>query len=443
MSNKKDRDAPARKANIPLPDQKILWGRAASLCSYRHPITNDPCRRELVHEAEEGPGVVVAENAHIEGEKPTAARYRASMTDRQRNCYDNLILLCREHHKVVDDEERTYTADRLRQDKEAHETWVRSTLLPQLRSTTPRSNFVSEDVHSTIFHVQMIPQLIYACPCSVRTERTLKKRTKGHGLPPLVLRDGKLYTFANLSSPSEHLAPFLTLSKLETVSAPEWDTDPDKRRYFADLLRRCLNKIAGRRGLFLDKKSDHFYFQPTVVGKERSISYRSVGGKDTRRKVVWRPTIKATGEPRKEWVHRAVRLRFHRAAPGTWFLSLRPEFHFTTDGIHSISTDRIGSKSTKRKSRMFNYDLLSEVHFWRTYLGDAAPRIILDLGGQSLVISCVLERVQISWPGVPEDAKPFKTADIEEDIFSVAGLEAVLREEGELELAQAAKRRGQ
>jgi len=37
-------------------------------------------------------------------EKPTAARYDAKMADKERNCHENLILLCGDHHKMIDDQ---------------------------------------------------------------------------------------------------------------------------------------------------------------------------------------------------------------------------------------------------------------------------------------------------------------------------------------------------
>ncbi|MGI8515569.1 MAG: hypothetical protein ACR2NT_10625 [Acidimicrobiia bacterium] len=66
---------------------------------------------------------VKASIAHIEGDKPGAARYNAAMTDSDRQGYDNLLLLCPNHHRKIDyltpDE---YTVERLRQIKADHET---------------------------------------------------------------------------------------------------------------------------------------------------------------------------------------------------------------------------------------------------------------------------------------------------------------------------------
>jgi hypothetical protein len=39
-----------------------------------------------------------------------------------------------------------------------------------------------------------------------------------------------------------------------------------------------------------------------------------------------------------------------------------------------IDSAKIGGKVTRRKSRMFNYDLLEELQFWRDYLSDSRRR---------------------------------------------------------------------
>lgn len=45
-----------------------------------------------------------------------------------RDKYSNLILLCRIHHKLVDDQPTTYPIERLLEMKQAHESWVRESL---------------------------------------------------------------------------------------------------------------------------------------------------------------------------------------------------------------------------------------------------------------------------------------------------------------------------
>jgi hypothetical protein len=80
---------------------------------------------------------------------------------------------------------------------------------------------------------------------------------------------------------------------------------------------------------------------------------------------------------------------------------------------------------------MWNNKLLEEVHFWKEFLGQSAPRIDLPMDGQHLVITCKLLSATIAWPGIPNDVKPYTGAEVEEDLFTVAGFEDVLREVGD------------
>ena len=58
-------------------------------------------------------GTIVGEICHIKGKSPGGPRYDAAQTERKRHGYDNLLLLCDPHHKIVDDDPIAYTVERL------------------------------------------------------------------------------------------------------------------------------------------------------------------------------------------------------------------------------------------------------------------------------------------------------------------------------------------
>jgi hypothetical protein len=66
-------------------------------------------------------GRFVAEVCHIAGDKPGAKRYNPTQTEAQRQGFPNLIVLCATHHRLIDDDEVTYTRPKLREMKRAHE----------------------------------------------------------------------------------------------------------------------------------------------------------------------------------------------------------------------------------------------------------------------------------------------------------------------------------
>jgi len=69
--------------------------------------------------------VVTGVAAHIAGERPGSARHDQSMTEEQRNHYNNLIYLCGDHHTQIDQQEIDFPVKRLLEIKANHENKVR------------------------------------------------------------------------------------------------------------------------------------------------------------------------------------------------------------------------------------------------------------------------------------------------------------------------------
>ena len=96
--------------------RKILWVKAGGRCSI--------CQVLLVTEGTDTDDPsVFGEEAHIVGQSPNGPR-AGNVSDV--DSYTNLILLCRKHHKQVDDQVRKYTVERLKEIKRQHEEWVAS-----------------------------------------------------------------------------------------------------------------------------------------------------------------------------------------------------------------------------------------------------------------------------------------------------------------------------
>lgn len=104
---------------MPISDKnrKILWGRSGNRCAF--------CRQALI--IEKTPvdvESVVGEECHIVSALPKGPRYDPQFSSTQIDELDNFILLCGAHHKMIDDQFETYTAELLRQIRHKHETWV-------------------------------------------------------------------------------------------------------------------------------------------------------------------------------------------------------------------------------------------------------------------------------------------------------------------------------
>jgi hypothetical protein len=109
--------------SVALKTYVMLWGRAAQRCAF------PDCRLSLVSDpTETDDESLIGEVCHIVGQSTAGPRGEFELPVTQRDKYSNLVLLCRNHHKIVDDQPLTYTVDRLREIKKNHEKWVAESL---------------------------------------------------------------------------------------------------------------------------------------------------------------------------------------------------------------------------------------------------------------------------------------------------------------------------
>ncbi len=109
--------------SISLKTHKMLWGRSGMTCAF------PDCKKELVaDESETDDASLIGEEAHIVGKKEESPRGKSELPFEQRDKFDNLILLCSIHHKIIDDQENTYTVEILENYKREHLHWVRNNL---------------------------------------------------------------------------------------------------------------------------------------------------------------------------------------------------------------------------------------------------------------------------------------------------------------------------
>ena len=81
-------------------------------------------------------GTIFGKIAHIVAHSDAGPRAKASLPVSERNAYENLILLCANHHDIVDGDDVTYTVEHLRRIKADHEQWVRSRLQDEIAEIT-------------------------------------------------------------------------------------------------------------------------------------------------------------------------------------------------------------------------------------------------------------------------------------------------------------------
>ena len=109
---------------------KILFGLSGNQCA--HP----ECTNPLIEPAtEKSNDLVITQICHIYAISAAGPRGKIGLTEQELNSLENLILLCPNHHTVVDGQHESYPADMLREWKRRHESKMQCRL-----STDPASN---------------------------------------------------------------------------------------------------------------------------------------------------------------------------------------------------------------------------------------------------------------------------------------------------------------
>ena len=106
-----------KRSAIDEKTKMFLWGRAAGRCEI--------CNKLLYIDSKYGDTANFAENAHIHAVGTNGPRHKADMTQEEINQSENLMLLCAEHHHLIDTKPENYSGDNLIRLKKQHEERIR------------------------------------------------------------------------------------------------------------------------------------------------------------------------------------------------------------------------------------------------------------------------------------------------------------------------------
>lgn len=396
---------------------KLLYARSGNRCAF------PGCGVSLVVSGADGSAQTIGMAAHIVASARQGPRGAEPISDIDRDRRaSNRVLLCPNHHAVVDKELTIYSVEVMRQIKIDHETSQAAAPAPD-----PALQQVAERLHLSVLPVIGLPSWVASA--------SLRRRVAGEGeiarslsLPPqgssvvfpFIVRESRLWSFADLRDGVHPFAEWID-SDIEVTDVASMLGSEEGSRRFVTLLNRGLGRHLGALGVRFDREHQRYWFLQARDGGERRITYTTKGGRISHKPVVHHARRKS-GEEKAEWFHEAARLRFERFGD-SWVLTVRPEFHITLDGREAMPAHRIGRKVTRKKSHLYNAGYLDRLFFWRHFLTDGGPRLVVKAGEQSIVIDGVYASVAVEWPGVPEDSLTVSADRAGETLFSLADLE--------------------
>ena len=386
--------ASSKRKDIPDPVTNRLFALSGNQCAF------PGCTNSVTQQVAPGEQpVTLAQRAHIVGVGRQGPRSRVTPLSDNVDAVENLTLFCGSCHLIVDRNPRIYSVEVLAKYKADHE----ARLAPKdLRPVAPSLEVDAVDL--SLMPVSELPDTVWKATSLFRTSTEVSEhlpRPTRDQVLPFVLIKGEVWAFHDLADPRGPFKQVVDARSAERLDGARLLKSDDKSVYVW-LLNNALRQALLRRGVRHDRGHDRYYFLPDDETVTRRVAAKTKTGRNQSAKKVVRQEGERSDQPRDIWWHLAAQLRFEQFAPGSWGLTIRPEFHLTKDGREPLEPWRVGRKVTKRKSRMYNESYFDAVHFFRYFLLDGKTRLVLEVGRQAITIDGDFPSIDAKWPQIAD-----------------------------------------
>jgi len=238
---------------------------------------------------------------------------------------------------------------------------------------------VPEPLYSNLFRITKLPSKIWSEPMQFRGLRDLHVYFEGRIVPPHLIWEKRLYTFANLASASH---PFLgVVEQFDIRSDPTegWLADGEGTHRLVWLLNDCIRARTAELRMSFDKSGRKYFFDEGVLKDTNLLPY----GKGRPKGLLFDYT--ALTPPRGYKAFRALKARF-LVLSRTAFLQLESGWVFKNAANQFLGGRRAIALSVRFTSSQKNSTNLSEVRFWAWLLSTEKDRIAFDTTGDPLEV---------------------------------------------------------
>ena len=270
---------------------------------------------------------------------------------------------------------------------------------PAVLATFAEARQEPDKVHDTLISnllpVVDMPKVLWSAPTTLKSKGDLPK---GNDLPPFILREGRIYTFSDLSDSSSPLRAHVTEALWQRHAVTDWRNDIDRWRWVIELLNVSLKQHLWTLRIAFDRDTRRYFFKLRKLGK----SVRLKWGSGTRRTVVRAPDPEKGGN----YVHQGARLSFESLGDRL-FLSVEPCWVFTRDGANSIRRQDVGPLAMQWGGKERNGAIIRHVLMWSDVLTNGRRTGQVPTGDKPIVLSRLPATVGIGI-GIADDVVAIK-----------------------------------
>ena len=230
---------------------KRLFALSRNRCAYPR------CETPIVHSS----GTITGEVCHIKAQSTGGPRFDSKQSDEARHAFDNLLLLCSVHHRIVDERPDTYTVELLAEMKEMHE---RDGDIELSQESAQMAQKLFAQTQFSI-HASDNAQVMVASPGAIQAHQVIVKTTRrkppsalptqgaiGHNLAKrnYTLHLIERYNdFQKWDESKPGVGKYIVLGRaIKSQFGAKWDLVPEAKFFalIAFIQKRILNSKLGR-----------------------------------------------------------------------------------------------------------------------------------------------------------------------------------------------------
>jgi hypothetical protein len=243
-----------------------------------------------------------------------------------------------------------------------------------------------------LLEVKSFPRSIWSAPTEEETPAQVRAEVpdaEGH-----IIREKRLFTFADLSRETCLLRKVVDVSAISEDAIRGWLVDPAKIDWWMALINQALTRHLSKLAIKKEERGRYF-FRPNKDGTTRE--WRN--GKDRPREVAAKKTNSSNGST--FWVHHAARIKFKRLGD-RFFLMIEPTYFFTTDGEHAFGGQEMGKMVMMWGGRQKNSDILRNFVFWAKVIAKNGRQMKIETSGPPILLSAI-PAMAVSNVGIESD----------------------------------------
>lgn len=232
-----------------------------------------------------------------------------------------------------------------------------------------------------LLEVRALPVLIWSALTEERFPADI--RAKVPNAQTFILKGKRLWTFADLTAPTEQLREVVQINSIQTETRASWTFDQEKSNWLMELLNKALTSHLSKLALKKDRKG-RFFFRPARNETGALIDRVWKNGNDRPRQVAAQKKNEKTKAT--FWVHHAATIKFRRFGHKL-LLSLEPTYLFTSDGETPLEGDLMGRLVVMWGGRQRNPDILRNLVFWSKAIARSGKEFHIITGGEPIIVA--------------------------------------------------------